>query len=370
MSKKGENIYKRKDGRWEARYIKKHRPNGKAVYGYCYGKTYREVKNKRAEIILNYKLGYEESNLQKEKLTCFFDEWLKLKRSQIKESTYVKYESIIETHLKIYFANYSINMLTESAIEDFSYMLFSEKKLSPKTVKDILVVLNSVMKYISKQVRTFRQPDVIYPREGKKLMRILTLEEQKKFIKYLERDMNNLKFGTLLALCTGLRIGEVCALKWSDISMDSRCIHVSSSIQRIKSSDIEKESKTKIIISNPKSNSSIRIIPMSEYVFDLCSQMRTEDADYVLSGRSDIFIEPRVLQYHIKKYTEDCNLEDIHFHTLRHTFATRCVEVGFEIKSLSEILGHCSPKITLERYVHSSLGLKRDNIRKLEAIGI
>ena len=81
-------------------------------------------------------------------------------------------------------------------------------------------------------------------------------------------------------------------------------------------------------------------------------------------------MEPRTLQYRLKKHTKECGLDGVHFHTLRHTFATRAVEVGFEIKSLSEILGHASVTITLDRYVHSSLELKRDNMKKLKAAGM
>lgn len=81
-------------------------------------------------------------------------------------------------------------------------------------------------------------------------------------------------------------------------------------------------------------------------------------------------MEPRTLQYRLAKYTKECGLEGVHFHTLRHTFATRCVEVGFEIKSLSEILGHATTTITLDRYVHSSIELKRNNMSKLAAIGL
>ena len=110
------------------------------------------------------------------------------------------------------------------------------------------------------------------------------------------------------------------------------------------------------------------MIPLTDYIVKLCRQWKNEDPSaYVLSGRSDQFVEPRCLQYKLKKYTKECGLENVHFHTLRHTFATRCVEVNFELKSLSEILGHSSPNITLERYVHSSLELKRINMDKLSA---
>ncbi|MBO5069682.1 MAG: tyrosine-type recombinase/integrase, partial [Roseburia sp.] len=130
------------------------------------------------------------------------------------------------------------------------------------------------------------------------------------------------------------------------------------------------EKKTKIVITEPKSLGSDRVIPLNNYALELCKKWYASDPQaYVLTGDPERYIEPRTMQNKLKKYTSECGLSEVHFHSLRHTFATRCVEVGFEIKSLSEILGHASPRITLERYVHSSLELKRDNMDKLAAIG-
>lgn len=131
-----------------------------------------------------------------------------------------------------------------------------------------------------------------------------------------------------------------------------------------------REAKTKIVIGSPKSDTSIRTIPISDYAAELCREMNPKSpAAFILTGTSD-YMEPRTLQYRMERYTETCGLEGVHFHTLRHTFATRCVEVGFEIKSLSEILGHSNTTITLDRYVHSSMDLKRDNMNKLSAVGL
>ena len=197
-------------------------------------------------------------------------------------------------------------------------------------------------------------------------MRVLSKEEQIKFIQYLLTDTDECKFGTLLALLTGMRIGEICALKWENISLNDGIIKITSTMQRLSNFEENRNSKTKIIISDPKSDNSVRIIPLSNSSIEICKKFKASSPSaYVLSGSSSCFVEPRTLQYKMEKYTKDCSLENVHFHTLRHTFATRCVEVGFEIKSLSEILGHSTPQITLERYVHSSLELKRNNMNKL-----
>ena len=141
-------------------------------------------------------------------------------------------------------------------------------------------------------------------------------------------------------------------------------------MQRLKSFEENSGAKTKVIISDTKSTSSNRMIPLTDYAVSLCRQMQCNDPDcFVLTKDPIKYLEPRTLQYRLGKYTAACGLTDVHFHVLRHTFATRCVEVGFEIKSLSEILGHSSSQVTLDRYVHPSLELKRVNMEKLSAIG-
>ena len=191
---------------------------------------------------------------------------------------------------------------------------------------------------------------------------------------YWDEDLNDMdiyKFSVLFALMTGLRIGEVCALRVSDISLTERVVTVRETMQRIKNLD-GNGAKTKIVFTKPKSSTSARVVPLTNMAYELCKERLRKYAmnAFLLTGSETKTIEPRVMQYHIKKYSEACGIEDMHFHVLRHTFATRCVEVGFEIKSLSEVLGHSTPRITLERYVHSSLEFKRQNMTKLEAIGL
>lgn len=186
-------------------------------------------------------------------------------------------------------------------------------------------------------------------------MRVLSVEEQNKLILYLLTDMDNYKFGTLFALMTGLRIGEVCALRCGDISLKEKTVTVRETMRRVK--NLDGGTKTKIIFTKPKTNTSARVVPLTKAAFELCREHmnRANPGAFFLTGSEGKYIEPRTLQYKIKEYGTACDIENIHFHALRHTFATRCVEVGFEIKSLSEVLGHATPRITLERYVHSSI---------------
>lgn len=368
MSKKGENIYKRKDKRWEARYIKGYTAEGTAKYGYCYGKTYREAKEKveLAKAAWLHNTPSTTDNRRK-RFSYYCDEWLQINKIRVKASTYVKYFSMVENHIKVKLGGCFIGALSSVIIEQFTSELLYEDELSPKTVKDILIVLKSILEYAKGQYSgVFPKLQIFYPKEQRKEMRVLTREEQFAFVEYLLTDMDECKFGTLLALLTGLRIGEICALKWENISLENKIIKITATMQRLKDLQNESNKKTKIIISAPKSDTSARVIPLTDYTVNLCKQYNPNNPDaFILTGKSNCIIEPRTLQYKMEKYTKEVGLKDVHFHTLRHTFATRCVEVGFEIKSLSEILGHSSPKITLERYVHSSLELKRDNMNKL-----
>ena len=199
---------------------------------------------------------------------------------------------------------------------------------------------------------------------SKKDIRVLTIQEQKALERCLLNSDAPIAAGIYLTLYTGLRIGELCALKRKDIDFASGIIHVTGTMQRLRIED--SSSKTRIMITEPKSKCSIRDIPVPKPVLLLCKKYYyalSNDCFLLTANRT--FIEPRLLSYHFKKYTDACNLDDVHFHTLRHTMATRCIEHNVDVKTLSEILGHYDVNVTLNRYVHPSMDLKRKNIEKL-----
>lgn len=369
---KGENIFRRQDGRWEARYRKGRDLSGKIKYGYCYGKTYREAKEKAEKCKAAIANGTPlPSRKTAEPFSVYCTAWLMRKKERVRESTYIKYHTMVHNHIIPKLGNCCPLGFSNELMDAFIKELQYEERLAPKTVHDILVVLNGILKFTaSKFPGQFPVLEIEYPKMEKKEMRVLSREEQERFVAFLQEDLDPCKFGILLALCTGMRIGELCALRWDCISMEENAIHIEATLQRLRDTDGDPEAQTRIVIGPPKSATSLRTIPMTAYATELCRQMKPQSSvAYVLTG-TDSYMEPRVLQYRLKKYTEACGLEQVHFHTLRHTFATRAVEVGFETKSLSEILGHASVTITLDRYVHSSLELKRDNMQKLEQLGM
>ncbi len=369
MSRKGENIYKRKDNRWEARYIKGYGEDGQARYGYLYAQSYREAREKLERTKVSLALGESQDSICSPRFSAYCDEWLEINRHKITESSYVKYAAVIGKHIKTRLGGLRAEAITTAVISRFTDGLLYENGLSSKTVRDVLTILGSILKYAKKKIGA-KMPDIeiIYPKCTKSEMRVLSRAEQERLMAFLLTDMDEYKFGVLLALITGMRIGELCALRWENVSFEDRCIRVRATMQRLH--DSGGYNNTKVIISNPKSENSARVIPLTDYALMLCRQFCSYDTKaFVLTGDSEKFCEPRKMQYRFARITEQLGLRGVHFHSLRHTFATRCVEVGFELKSLSEILGHASPKITLERYVHSSIELKRDNMQKLQIVG-
>lgn len=170
--------------------------------------------------------------------------------------------------------------------------------------------------------------------------------------------------GILVCLFTGLRIGEICALRWEDISLSEQTIYIHQTLQRIQNLS-DNVPKTKIIITTPKSACSIRTIPLPDELYNILIKHQKASVGYLLTNDDNKFVEPRTLQNKFKKILKDIRITDTNFHTLRHTFATRCIELGFDIKSLSEILGHATVNITMNRYVHPTLEMKKENMQKL-----
>lgn len=300
----------------------------------------------------------------------FCEEWLRLERGKVRESTYIKYDTILRKHILPHLGGcFPLGMSTQLA-EQFRQQLL-EDGLSIKTVRDILMVLHSVLKYTAGQYPgMFPTVEIAYPKEPKREVRVLTLEEQRRFIAFLQTDMDNCKFGILLALLTGLRIGELCAMRWENVSLRNQTIHVGATMQRLRDPDCTGDGKTRVVIGSPKSDTSIRTIPLTDSAAALCRRYDPHHpAAYLLTG-TEQFMEPRVVQLRLAKYAKECGLDGVHFHTIRHTFAARCVEAGFELKSLSEILGHANTSITINCYVHSSMVLKRANMDKLASLGL
>lgn len=371
MSKRGENIYKRKDNRWEGRYRKAVDDNGRTKLGYVYGKTYREVKEK-LQIMKTESFDAPEDNF-----TVTFEkvsiEWMHKEKLIIKESTLSKYAKILENHLLPEFSKMEIQKINSFAVNQFvakklkNGRLDGKGGLSSKTVQDMVMVLKSILKMAVDEYSCKVQiKNAVMPDRKKRKISVLTVDEQKILSGYALEDIHDLKrLGLLMCMVTGMRLGEICALRWSDLDLNSGILKIRHTLQRIQNISAKASEKTSVIIDTPKTNSSIREIPLTNAMASILIAVKPEEEDsYFLTGRDDKYMEPRTYQYYFSRTIEHLNITPLNFHGLRHTFATRCIENGFDTKSLSEILGHSNVNITLNRYVHTSMDAKKRQMER------
>lgn len=362
MSRKGENIYKRKDGRWEGRYLK-HIPGEKPRFGYVYAHSYREAREKLREAAAKWKAQPAPQKGEPLRFRNAAQSWELQTFPQIKESSRVKYHMILEKHILPRIGELPLVELSHQKIEALSQDLL--RTLAPRTVSDILTVLRSVLRFArlggaevpcdGSSVRIRRPPVEI---------RVLTPSEQALLMRHIFDNLTQRNAGILLTLMTGLRVGEICALRWEDISLEDRLLYVRHTLHRLKNLSPEGP-RTKIVETSPKTASSARAIPLPEDLVRVLLSLPGPREGYFLTCDPNKCVEPRAMQYHFDRVTQLCGIDHANYHALRHTFATRCVELGFDVKSLSELLGHSAVSMTLDRYVHPTMELKRAHMQRL-----
>lgn len=369
MARRGENIYLRKDGRYEGRYIKGRTPGNKPIFGSVYARKYNECKEK-----LTYMKSIYINNTPAMK-TCgtgtvsdFMAYWLyNIAKPSIKASTFANYAAIVEKWISPLLGEQRLGKVSRENVQRFVNTL-SERGLSAGTVRNIWRVLHAAMKKAREYGYLTVSPceGIRLPELEKKEARLLTLPEQKKLEQAAKGDKDG--FAVLLAMYTGLRVGELCALKWEDVDLDNDVLHVSRTIQRVKSFPPRAASKTEMVTGSAKSSSSARPIPLPSCIAEMFRVYKqTAKGEYVFSRREHA-LEPRVLQYRFKRLLQKAGLRPFNFHALRHTFATRCMELCFDVKTLSEILGHASAKMTLDKYGHSQIEHKRAAMQSLDKL--
>ena len=378
MARKGENIFKRKDGRWDARIITGHDASGKAIYRYIYAHSYSEAKNRKNEFIQN-KILNEENKREKNNVHLISDivcEYLNFKKSQVKESTYTRYYGISTNHILPTFGSHDINDLITADINEFiiSKRTCGKKDgnggLSEKTISDIICVLKQLICYAVSQ--GYRIEPLQFPSQHvyHEKAKTLSVDDEEKLINFAINKGSPQSFGVIVSLFTGIRIGELCALRWSDVDLSNKTIRICKTIQRIPNISGQETNRTKIILDKPKTNNSIRLIPIPSFLYShflKIKQSSDHPDSYLLTGTSK-FVEPSNYYTMYQRWLRDCNIQGYSFHSLRHTFATRCIEKGIDPKVLSELLGHANISITLSLYVHPSMSHKRQSIDLLSEL--
>ena len=369
MARKGKNIYRRKDGRWEARYIH-HYENGKARYRYVYGESYAEVREKR----MAEQSQAAQAEIPASKSLSTFDTiaklWLAETKISVKESSYTRYYRIVTKYLLPTLGDQMLYKLETKTINGLTEQLLREggakrHSLSPKTVTDIVCVLKSIFKY--SRENGYPAPNLKglkYPPRASKGIKILSDENRKKMESQLMNSEDLTCLGIIFTLFTGIRIGEMCGLRWEDIDFQTSTVTIRRTVIRIANLEPGQHKKTKVVISEPKTESSVRTIPIPSFLLAYLRDRKSDDDCYLLTGKRR-FVEPHQYYMQYKRYLEESGMDNHTFHELRHTFATRCVELGFDTKSLSEILGHSSITTTLSVYVHPTLQQKKQQMELL-----
>ncbi len=392
MGKRGENIRMRKDGRWEARVVTGLSATGKTEFKYLYGRTYQEARRRKLDFLLTQsypELANEsqrftqrenivdtdtyEKAADKEALVLFQDVaygWLSAKKLTVKESTYSYYTVMLNNFLIPEFGDLQLSKITSEMLSSFLLSLKDRerkcggKTLAPKTIGDLKTILEQVLNYAKDQNMIQNVPSCPPVSRRQTAIRVLSMNEQRLVEQEALKEDTTFTLGVLLSLYGGLRIGEVCALKWENFDFQNGTVRIDKTASRIVNIENGKPAGTKIVIGSPKTECSLRTIPLPETVLSYFSARRRSGSVYLLTGTKKL-MEPRACLARYKRFLKRAGVADNTWHCLRHTFATRCVENGVDTKSLSEIMGHSDVKITLQRYVHPSMETKKEQVNKL-----
>ena len=292
------------------------------------------------------------------------EEWKEEKKKYVKKSTYAAYQLLIQNHIKPYFGDlYEVN---EEKVQQFVFDKL-DAGLSEKTIRDIIIVLKMILKFgIKNGYLEYVQIDVKFPsKQDKKNLDVLSKADQKKFMEHLRNNFTFKNLGIFICLSTGMRIGEICGLRWCDVDTVEGVIKVRHTLQRIYI--IEGETRhTELLLDTPKTANSVRDIPMSSELLKMLKSLnKVVNENYYVISNDIKPIEPRTYRNYYKKLCKQLDIPELKFHGLRHSFATRCIESKADYKTVSVLLGHSNISTTLNLYVHPNKEQKKKTIDKM-----
>ena len=291
--------------------------------------------------------------------------WLLEKKDYIKESTYANYSNNIFNHIIPKLGNYYLNELNHKVIQDFLLELSKNGRkdntggLAEKTIKDITIIIKgSIKKGINEDKIKHIELTFNYPKDNKEnKLYVLTKREQNKITNYVLENINSRNIGLLISLYSGIRIGELCALRWEDVDFKKNCLTINKTIQRVYIKDKNKNI-SKVIITTPKTKNANREIPINKDFLEILKKVKSDKKHYILTG-NEKYVEPRTYRKYFNKILDELKIKHFNFHSLRHTFATNCISLGVDYKTVSELLGHANVNITLNLYVHPRYSQKK-----------
>ncbi len=366
--------HQRKSGGWEVvYYYDTDDLTGKRKKITTYGKTKSEAEGKMKQKIIDLLHGNRvEPN--KETVGGWFQEWLTLyAKPKVKQSTYVNYRSYIEKRIVPELGHLRLSKLKVDHLQRFLNQVYAHgnfrspgQPVSPKTIRNLHLMIHSALEQayknglIPKNYAEF----VSLPKTTATEMRVLSKQEHQRLIKAIHSSNERWKIGILICLSTGIRAGELCGLQWQDIDFDTQIMKIRRTLGRLATME-DSSQKTELVIGTPKSKNSMRNIPIPDFLVEHLQQYRFaremekldaedfyDNRGFILCNEVGMPVEPRTLQDVFKRLLKEAEISDANFHSTRHTFATRAIEAGMDVKTLSMILGHADVSTTLNRYAH------------------
>lgn len=368
MARRGENIYQRKDKRWEARVIIGRKQDGRAKYKYLYGHSYCEVKEKKKEYIIEIEKNDPIEPPKAGTVAYVSKIWLREIAASLKESSVCRYREKLDTYILPEFGMRELSDISTDEIAAFIALLQTDgykgrKPIGSSSASMVLTVFKQLRLHaLRSDLKVRFSPECIRIRSHKPTVEAFSEEEETSLIKHLKDGMGNTEAGVLTMLFTGIRIGELCALNCDNIDLDAGVIHINQTMQRLPLADGGK--KTSVRINSPKSDSSIRDIPINKELTELLRGICQPGA-FLLTGKKEKYVEPRTFENRFNVILKDCGIKKVGVHSCRHTFASRCIERGVDAKTLSEILGHSNVATTLNTYVHTTVKRKAESVEMI-----
>ena len=299
------------------------------------------------------------------------EQWLASVSHGVKESTLAHYDYTLQRYLLPVFGAWKVHGLDEQRLEQGMLEVISPKSgnhkpLGASSARECLSILRRICKYPA-HLRLMRPVEILVklPQFERVQTKPLSVQEQACLRDFVLEHPTTRKAGLLLQMQLGLRIGEVCGLQWGDFDLSAGVLTIRRTVSRIYCRD----GHTKVLIQTPKTRSSGREIPIPQELFTLLQRLHggASEETWFLSGNAEKPVEPRCYRKSVQLYLRQAAVRKVHPHTLRHTFATTCLQAGCDIKTLSELLGHADPNITLRRYVHSNMNRKRRELERVFA---
>jgi len=330
-----------------------------------YGKTKTEVIKKIQQLSVNSLKGLKESSSMKLKAWLIF--WLEnYKKLKLKQKTYEVYETQSVYHILPFLGDIKLNDLNSLQIQ--KYINKKAETLSSATVRKQFNILNSCLEKAVANEMINKNPckHIELPVLEQKEIKAFTQDEETKFLEYAKKDCLYTLF--IVALDTGLRLGELLALKWSDIDFKSAEIRVHKNLIFVK--DFESKTKNKNILkvqNTPKSKSSTRTVPVTARALNLLHKLKS-DRILVFCTKTNNYLSPSNVQRSFKRVTSKASLYGFSFHSLRHTYATRLFELGVPVNVVSKLLGHAKTSITSDIYISVIPQLKTDAAKALDSL--